>query len=1473
MKINLTLRREGADVDLTVTADSTATIGDVAAALGSGDPETPGPLLDPLAVTIELLDPARGSSLRVIPPDANVMEAGLRSGSMVSVVDATRAASHYTGEAAMVTIIEGPDRGRTFSLPFGSSMIGRTSECGVRLADETVSKLHARITVGTVVEVQDNNSANGVVIGETRVTRGQIGRDDVVTIGETKLKVTQLRTSGQQELSNDFGFVRAPRVVARVPKIEIRYPTPPAEDNPQAFPLISLIAPLFMGITMMIMYQNARMAIFMIMMPLFIVGSFLDQKFRSKRKKKKDIEKFVETLARTEVDIAEGFAEERVARLEQFPSVREVVDDVVQLGPMLWSRRPEHPEFLELRLGIGADKPQIKIEKPRIESGMPEYVDQLKAVAAKYTQVDGVPIVASLRQEGSLGIAGPEQYSMSFARSIVAQVVGLHSPAEVVLGCLTNQSRVEEWRWLQWLPHTSSPQSPLGHRHLASDAGSGAQILAMLEGIVAHRGKKPDDKPKLRGQLEEDKKDEDKPTTPAIVVIVDSASVDFARLNHLVEIGPDVGIHFIWISERLSEIPGACRTFVDLSETGTNVGRVRQSVTTTPLQWEGINDPGIVARLGRLLAPVFDAGVAESDDSDLPRSISYVDLTGAELADDVQTAAERWIANGSVHQGLPMPRKHPVALHALVGQGQMGPFYIDLKSQGPHALVGGTTGSGKSEFLQAWVLGMAQSLSPEQVTFLFVDYKGGSAFAKCVELPHCVGLVTDLSPYLVQRALTSLRAELHYRERLLNRKGAKDLATLEMAGDPEAPPSLVIVVDEFAALAKEIPEFVDGMVDVAQRGRSLGLHLILATQRPAGVIKDNLRANTNLRIALRMADEADSKDVLGDNMAAWFDPAIPGRAAAKTGPGRIAQFQSAYPGAHTEPEHQVTSIAVGELPFDGGRPWNVPTPPKPPATVDTDISRVVSTLRKTAEAFKMEEPRKPWLPELATSYDLNKLNQRRDSELVLGVVDDPDMQSQYTDYFRPDTEGHIAYFGGPGSGKSTALRSLAIAAGITPRSGPVHVYGLDFLGGGLRMLENLPHVGAIIPGDDDERVARLLTMLTDIASERMLRYGTVRASSLTEYRSIAGKPDEPRILLVIDGFSTFRQSYSEDLAKMSKFHDVEQLLTDGRAVGIHIAASMERSTSAAHSVTSLFTRRIVLRQPTTDGYLALGVPKDILTPDSPPGRGILPDSKHEIQLAILGDSVNAVAQSRTIEALAEFMRTQKREDPKRVESLPTEVPEAAMPRDVGGLPVLGLADVDLRPFGFAPQGAYIVAGPAQSGRTNTVHWLAKSLKKWSPDLVTVHISPRRTPLSGSEIWDMSFTGEEAITGVIPTLLQIVEKPAAEGRPTIALFMENFPEHIQTVVEPGLLDVVKKARRNGHLVIAEGETSSWQMSWPLVMEVRNARAGILLQPNREDGDLLLRTSLGRFKAGAMPQGRGFWVNRGKAMLTQIPLVGE
>ena len=221
---------------------------------------------------------------------------------------------------------------------------------------------------------------------------------------------------------------------------------------------------------------------------------------------------------------------------------------------------------------------------------------------------------------------------------------------------------------------------------------------------------------------------------------------------------------------------------------------------------------------------------------------------------------------------------------------------LDLVADGPHALIGGTSGAGKSELLQSIVASLAVRHAPTRLTFLFVDYKGGAASAVFSELPHTVGYVTNLDAELSRRALTSLRAELNRRMRLLEGK-AKDLAEMRELYPADAPPSLVIVVDEFATLVKEVPEFVDGIVDIAQRGRSLGIHLILATQRPSGAVNDNILANTNLRISLRMLDKSESVAVINSGEAAEIPVPLKGRGWVRLGPRALVAFQAAYCGS------------------------------------------------------------------------------------------------------------------------------------------------------------------------------------------------------------------------------------------------------------------------------------------------------------------------------------------------------------------------------------------------------------------------------------------------------------------------------------------------------------------------------------------------------------------------------------------------
>ncbi|MCF6378473.1 FHA domain-containing protein [Nocardioides KLBMP 9356] len=1466
MKLKLTLHQPGSqspERHLLVTADATTTAGSLAQTLAGAKEFTghvPGGELT-LRGTV-------GAREVVLEPGLPLIDSGLRSGARVELASAAQDGATKPA-AALLTVISGPDAGLQVSLPSGSVTIGRAADCDVRLTDTMVSKRHARLNIGGHVEILDENSANGVLVGGMRVARIVLGHGDAAQLGASEITVSLTGPSSTASASTDIAFTRSPRVLRRPRHVQRELPTAPTEPDPAHLPVLALVAPLVMGAALFAFTRSAIAVLFVALSPLLMIGSYLDQRRQSRKKLEAVRASYEASLDRLDEELAGRHEQDRLSLEELHPTLARCVDAADRRTDVLWSRRPEHPEFLSVRLGTGDVAPFVTFDERQASAdGIPDLVARGEQLRAKYTVMPASAVTCHLPSAGNVGVSGGSDAMRGVAAGLVAQLAILHAPSEVVLVALASPGSRGAWEWLEWLPHTSSPHSPLTGSHLAADPASAAAVLDRLEEVVASRlAERSEDAPD-RGPS--DSESEHRAQVPAVVVVVDEPSTDLARLTRLTEQGPDAGVHVVWCSERRQDLPASCRSFVDLADSASpNAGMVRQGLVVTPLRVESMAraDAG---HLARILTPVVDAGSPISDESDLPRSVPVVGLLGQEASDDPSVVVNRWRENGSLtdRSAPPVPREQPVSLRALVGHAGSEPFALDLRLQGPHALVGGTTGAGKSEFLQAWVLGLAHALSPDRVTFLFVDYKGGAAFAQCVELPHCVGLVTDLSPHLVRRALRSLRAELHHRERLLRSKRAKDLIELEKTGDPDCPPSLIIVIDEFAALKTEVPEFVDGVIDVAQRGRSLGLHLIMATQRPTGVISDSLRANTNLRVALRMADEVDSTDVLDTPMAAHFDPATPGRGAAKTGPGRLARFQSGFPGARTPAEIPPAQVLVEELDFGRGRTWTTPKPSVSLEGVDTDITRVVRTVRQACRQAAVPDPRKPWMEPLAPSYNLERLRQRSDAEVVLGVLDDPDHQQQVVEYYRPDTDGNILFIGTSGCGKTTALRTLAVASAISPRGGGAHVYGLDFAGGGLRLLEPMPHVAPIIAGDDEERLVRLLDRLVLTVEERSARYGAANADTLSRYRSLADQPDEPRILLMIDGFAAMREAYETASRHQRTWMNFQRLLAEGRSVGVHVAMTADRDGAVPMAIQASFQRRIVMRQPDEDSYLSLNVPRDVLGPDSPPGRSVQPENPQELQLAILGDDDAVAAQARLIEELAVEVSPLVRSRPAPVEVLGSHIPGTTVPASVAGRPVLGVAYDTLLPVGLDLASVMILAGPPGSGRTTAVRWLAESVRRARPDVRRAFVTMRRSPLVVTGGWDWTACGADEIADVVEALRPLVEQDGAIS--PVMVVLEAMPELVGTLAEMDLEALVVSARRNGHLVVAEGETASWSSAYGgLGDAVKAARTALLLQPDANDGDTLAKTTLPNVKQADFAVGRGYWVRGGVATQVQVP----
>lgn len=1468
MKLKVGVMGSGGDVcDVAVVVEAGVRIGDLAHALATRDPRdsgtAPGAATNG-AATVTLAQWAGDALGPAIPPDLSLSEAGLRSGGVVKVVSAhqfERGASRGPGVATL-RVRSGPDAGKQFELPAGTSYIGRDPGSDVHLNDPMVSKHHAKIHVTSVIELVDTNSANGVVVDGGLVPRVLMAPETVALLGDTEISVVMHQApAGTGSHGTAIAFNRPPFAFPAHAGETFQAPDLPKVPDAQRIPLIPLVAPILMGAVLYVITKSFFSIAFVGLTPLMLLGNAAESKMTRRTTARAEAARFASQLAELVDGLNAAADRERAARGRTHPPTSEALLAVDGLLPLLWARRPDSSGFLDVRLGLGTLPSVTTIEVPRNMVPSPEE-QQINAVRDQYRTVSGVPVVAGLRS-GALGIAGTAGVARDLSRAVMAQLLSLHSPAEMVVTAVASVASAADWDWLKWSPHVTSPASPLTSQHLAVGRNACLDLVAELEELVEAR-------------LNAKPGDDATPLDPAIVVLVeDDAPIDRSRLVQLAEKGPAAQVCVVWSAPAMENLPAACRVYVDVDRQTGGLRAVfidddRSVALDAPEQVR----PDAAQWAARRLAPVVDSGARLDDESDLPSSTSFVGLAGTELASSPQAILERWQETNSIidrRPGAQRRRSKDMGLRALIGQSATDTLYLDLRAHGPHALVGGTTGAGKSELLQSWIMGMATAYSPDRVTFLLVDYKGGSAFGECRELPHTVGMVTDLSLHLARRALTSLVAELRYREHVLNRKRAKDLLELERSGDPDAPASLVIVIDEFAALVQELPEFVDGVVNVAQRGRSLGLHLVLATQRPAGVIKDNLRANTNLRVALRMADEADSTDVLGTPLAASFDPAIPGRASAKLGPGRLVAFQAAYVGGRTSDQPPPPAIDIEDLVFGVARSWEAPEDSDPAGAVPaadgpTDIVRLVSNLRAATGQGGIPMPRKPWLEELAPIYDLRRLPTRRDdAELVFGVYDDPENQSQPLAVFRPDADGNMVIFGTGGSGKSGALRSIAVAAGLSVRGGPCHVYGLDFGARGLDALAELPHVGAIVPGDDDELVVRLLRTLRATVDDRATRFASVRAGSIAEYRTLAGRPDEPRIFLLVDSVGAFRQAY--ELTDRAKWFDqFVSIAQDGRPLGVHVVVTADRMAAVPSSLASAMQQRVALRMANDNDLMMLGVPKDGFGEHVPPGRGYRDGL--ELQIAVFGGSSNVSEQAAALQRLAAAMRSNGVHDAPPIERLKDHVALADLPSQVAGLPVLGVREDDLGPAPFQPKGAFLVAGPPGSGRTTALVTLARSLRRWDERCNLALFGPARSQLAHAVDWTWKGLGPDDMAEVAKLVTAALEDEEGGG-PPVAIVIESITEFLNGPADQALNAAIRSVlQREDGLVVADGDPSSLSGASPTLQLLKTSRYGMALQPEQAEGQSVFRTNFPRVSRGQFPPGRGLMVVSGKAGIVQV-----
>lgn len=945
--------------------------------------------------------------------------------------------------------------------------------------------------------------------------------------------------------------------------------------------------------------------------------------------------------------------------------------------------------------------------------------------------LENAPLVLGL-VPGVLGVVGPPALVTGSARWLLGQLAVRYPPRELALVLLTDD-RDEEWRWARWLPQFAA-RFPIS---VTGVAGCRSEVR------VAHAAARH-------------------------VVLVLTNGATARHMPGVTDVVSAPGVSTLWLDDGRGTLP-ACRTVMRLADPWGS----RATLHTAPDQphahaadVEFVADLvgiGWAQRVARSLAPLRDTAADAAGDGLLA-------LLGWSRA-DAATISARW-------------RRSDGAAGTLVGRGRDGPVRIDLVTDGPHALIAGTTGSGKSVLLRTLVAGLALTYPPDEITFLLVDYKGGAAFAACADLPHTVGVVTDLDAHLTGRALRSLAAEIERRERLLASVGAEHLDALRRTTTAHPPPRLVIVVDEFATLAEELPDFVPGLIGVAQRGRSLGVHLVLATQRPGRSVSPEIRANTSLRISLRAVTAADSHDVIDSPDAAALPATEPGHALLRTGAGLVA-FRVAD--VDTAPAAGIRVEPLG--------PWHQPAGAA--ATPTGCLDAVVAAIRTAAINSERPAPAPPWLPPLPDRMEL-ELDENRGGRLSLGLVDLPDRCRQ------PDLglelSGHttVVVCGDTGAGTSTALRTVALraAAGLPP--GECEIYAAGWDAPGVALLRTVPHTATALSRGDDDLVEPLLDLLATTSG------------------------DAHRLLLLDDWDAVLRDA---DETYGNRLHDqLARLAREARSLRLTIVVGGGRALLRSRFAPAA-DERWVLRLADRGDYALAGIAPAVVPVRLPPGRGVRAGDGAEIQFGCFADPAATAA------AIARRWRGMRGSSTAvRLRALPAAVTlaDCGPPTD---LVRLGLGGWEARPVGvdLARSGHLLVAGPPRSGRTTTLELLLAECRRLGR--ATVVAAPKRSPLHRR--------AERLGTPVVTP-----DHDTAEALPDRAVLLVDDVEHF---ADTACADTLTSWARDADVsVVVAGRADELATAFRgLAVTARRNRRGILLQPRPLDGELLgIRLDRGR-----------------------------
>ncbi|MFE1327912.1 type VII secretion protein EccCa [Streptomyces sp. NPDC058741] len=1186
---------------------------------------------------------------------------------------------------------------------------------------------------------------------------------------------------------------------------------------------------------------------------------------------------------------------------------------LVAEGSRVWERRAGDEDFGQVRVGLGAQSlatPLLAPETAPVDQLEPLTAGAMQRFLATHSTLDDLPMAVSLRAFYHVSISGEPATVRGAARAVTSALASLHSPEDLVIAVATGRESAPEWEWAKWLPHVQAKGDADGAGSLRLITTSPVELEDLLGARLQSRPRFHPSAPPV-------------PEQPHVVVVLDGVSLPPASL-----LASPEGLQGVTV---LEVVPGELTT-----------GRGDLSVVVHPRElrlesahgmvYEGTPDVlsyEAAEALARQLAPLRMASGGD-DDEPLLANLEFTDLLN--LGDAAAVDPRRtW-----------RPRSQSERLRVPIGVGEDGrPVMLDLKEaaqegMGPHGLCVGATGSGKSELLRTLVLGLAVTHSSETLNFVLADFKGGATFAGMSQMPHVAAVITNLADdlTLVDRMGDSIRGELNRRQEML--RDAGNYANIHAyekaraAGAALQPiPSLVLVIDEFSELLTAKPDFIEMFVQIGRIGRSLGVHLLLASQRLEEGRLRGLETYLSYRIGLRTFSAAESRAAIGVPDA-YELPNVPGSGFLKYGTDEMDRFKAAYvSGVYRSSARQAASYG-GPLPVDR-RPVlftaaQVPVQyvavpqqrqqEEPERTDDALADTVLDVIVRRLEA-QGPAAHQVWLPPLDSPPSLDSLlpglaavpgrgltqpGYEGAGRLVIpvGIVDKPFEQRRdplWTDF--GGAAGHMQILGGPQSGKSTLLRSIVASFALTHTPQEVQFYGLDFGGGGLASVAGLPHVGGVASRLDPEKVRRTVAEVYGIMTRREEYFRTSGISSIAEFRTRRARgeistTDQPwgDVFLVVDGWGNFRQDY-DGLEPA-----VVDIAARGLGFGMHLILTASRSMEVRSNLKDHLMNRLELRlgdpmDSEFDRKVAANVPTGV------PGRGQTPQRQHFMAAVpridgLFSDTDLAEA---TQALAAEVSRHWQQPGAPEVRLLPREFPAQQLPPG-NRFPNRGVAfaldEDNLEPVfvDFEQDPFFLVFGESESGKSNLLKLLVQQITaRHDGNEAKLFVVDNRRSLLGvtpdshlAEYIPMSNQMQhhmDALANLMQrrtptadvTPEQLRDRSWWQG-PTVYIVIDDYDLVSTSSGNPlsGLTEMLPFARDVGvRFIIARSTAGAGRAGYePFMQRLKELGAqGVVLAGDSAEGDLL-----GGVRPRRMPAGRGVFVSRKRGKpLVQVGLVAD